>query len=266
MSFDLTHIDRYLDGEMDKAEALQFEAELISNKELAEEVKLQREMRALYSEDEWLESSSTVLRGNSKGEQYARFFKSKEAAELQNSIKSVIKKERQPKRNNGFRLVGIAATLLFLTVSVFFFLNRGVDYNELYTQYMDKDNLTSIVSRGTDNTILVNGQLSFEAGDYTESIALFEEYQANSKRIHPTTYIYLGISYLELGDYESALGTFEKLEKSNTLESSKSNWFRAMVYLKQGNKKELTAILEQIVSNADNYNFAKANALLEAVR
>ncbi|WP_394746997.1 tetratricopeptide repeat protein [Spongiimicrobium salis] len=262
MSKDFIHIDRYLDGEMDAAEAQTFETKIAADADLAAEVKLQKEMRALYSEKDWVDKTATLSESEAV-EAYTRFFRSEEANTLRNTIKKVVEEEKKPK-NNKMRFLGVAAALLLLCgLSFVFFWNSTPDYDALYTQYLDKENITSVVSRGSEDNDLVKGQLLFDKGDYEAAITTFLQYHNQAERIHPTSYIYLGISYLESGQYAKALATFKKLKASNTLESVKADWFSAMVYLKQGDKEQLIGILKTITSDEGNYNFGKAQSLLD---
>ena len=87
MSKDFTHIDRYLDREMDAEEISAFEAAIATDAYLAAEVKLQMEMRKLYNDKDWVDGSET-LSENAEVEKYAEFFRSKEANDLRNTIKN----------------------------------------------------------------------------------------------------------------------------------------------------------------------------------
>ena len=110
MSKDFTHIDRYLDREMDADEISAFEAAIATDAYLAAEVKLQMEMRKLYNDKDWVDGSET-LSENAEVEKYAEFFRSKEANDLRNTIKNTIQEEKNKKTNRS-KYIGIAASVL----------------------------------------------------------------------------------------------------------------------------------------------------------
>ena len=113
--------------------------------------------------------------------------------------------------------------------------------------------------------MLENAQLLFEEQKYKEAIKLFTSYHKKEKSIDPLSYIYNGISYMELNKFDKALSQFQLLGSSNTLQAKKANWYKALVFLKQKNKKELITVLQTIVSDSNTYKYQEAKELLAEI-
>lgn len=261
----LLEIDKYLEGNMTDVEKTSFEDEISHNTSLAEELKLQKDMRAMLSEDEWVDSDISILETES-AKKMKSFLESEEATRLKHKIAEVVVENRKEKnRNSSFFKFAIAASIaVIMFVSVFNF-NSSID--ELYPDYINTDELPSLVTRGDKNTdLLTKGELLFEEKKYNEAIKVFKEYQDSSESINAINYIYTGISFIEVKNYKEALSQFELLERSETLHSKKHYWYKAMIHLKNSDEKELINILNIILKDPKNYKYSEALKLLEAIK
>ncbi len=265
MSDFLLEIDKYLDNEMSLKEKQAFEEKVNSDPLLLEELKLQRDMRLMYSNEEWVAGDRKMLK-NEGAKSLQSFFTSIEATFLKTTISEVIDENRSNIKNRKWYFVAIAAVIATLiTVTIFVF--KEDNYNTLYAQYIQIDHIPSLVNRGeTNNKLIEKAQLLFDRKKYKEAIEVFTAYQkSNSESIDPLCFIYKGICYLEVEEFDDALKEFELLSNSNTLHSKKANWYKAMVYLKQQDRGKLILILKSIVSDKNNFNYNQAQELLEEI-
>ena len=267
MSDFLEEIDKYLDDIMTPEERKSFEEKVDNDSTLAEELKLQKDMRSIYEDKDWIEGDTTALKNN-EAKQLSDFFRSDEASSLKESIAEVVDQNRTKSgnRNKNFYFLGIAASIIVLmTISIFVFSES--DYNALYSENIALDEIPSMITRGEEeNELVKNAQELFEQKKYEEAAAIFLKYhQSNVADIDPLSYIYSGVAYLELDKFDKAIAQFELLEQTNTLQSKKANWYKAMVYLKGEEKEKLKGILVKITSDPDNYNFKEAKVLLEKI-
>ena len=267
MSDFLEEIDKYLDDIMTPEERKSFEEKVGNDSTLAEELKLQKDMRTVYDDNDWIEGDTMVLK-NDEAKQLSDFFRSDEASSLKESIAGVMDENRVAAggRNKNFYFLGIAASIIVLmTISIFVFSESN--YNELYAQNIGLEEIPSMITRGEEeNELINNAQVLFENKKYREAADVFSKYHnSDVDTIDPLSYIYKGVAHLELGEFDKALGQFELLEKTHTLQSKKADWYRAMVYLKQEEKEKLQQILLQITSDSTNYNFERAKALLDDI-
>ncbi|MDY8137833.1 hypothetical protein [Aquimarina sp. 2201CG5-10] len=265
MNDNLLDIDNYLNGLMSEADKKAFETKVAADPALAEELKMEKEMRVIYGDEEWLDEDKGILQ-NEEAVQLKTFFRSEEAATFKNTIAEVISENRTPTKKRSFWFIGIAASIaVLLTVSLFVFKDNT--YDDLYAQYINIENIPSLISRGEDNdTLLENAQLFFEDKKYKKAINAFEEYQEKAASVDPLSYIYNGIAHLEIGQYKNAVDQFDQLSASNTLHSKKAYWYKAMVFLKQNDKEKLLEILKSIASKPGNYNAEKAKQLLKEIQ
>ena len=134
MSDFLEEIDKYLDDIMTPEEKKSFEEKVDNDSTLAEELKLQKDMRTVYDDNDWIEGNTTVLK-NDEARQLSDFFGSEEASSLKESIAQVIDENRTTtgSRNKNFYFWGIAASIIVLMmISIFVFSESN--YNDLYAQ------------------------------------------------------------------------------------------------------------------------------------
>lgn len=265
MSEYLKNIDKYLNNEMTSEEVIEFRKEVAENSALAEELKLQEDMRAAFSKDQWF-SSSNVNTASKQGDALLSYLKSDEANTLKTKIGAVVKTQGSSKNASKFWLLSSAAAIVILLVTYYFlFLTPKPSYQELYIQNIALEELPSLVSRGENNDNLVKGQLAFEEANYLQAINHFKTYfQTDSD--NPVGHLYLGLAYLETGSYSKALNELDKLAVSNTLESKSADWYKAMIYLKMERENELIETLTKIASDTDNFKSEKAKTLLRAFK
>ncbi|SHI68829.1 tetratricopeptide repeat protein [Aquimarina spongiae] len=265
MSNFLEEIDKYLDNIMTREERRAFEERVDNDSTLAEELKLQKDMRTVYDDNDWIEGDKTALK-NDEAKQLRNFFASDEAKSLKASITEVMDNNRLNSGNKRFYFLGIAASIIVLmTISIFVFSES--DYNDLYADNIALEEIPSMITRGEEeNELINNAQTLFENKKYREASDVFSKYHnSDVDTIDPLSYIYKGVAHLELNEFDKALGQFGLLEQTHTLQSKKADWYRAMVYLKQEEKEKLRQILLQITSDSTNYNFERAKALLEDI-
>ncbi|RZS93152.1 zf-HC2 domain-containing protein [Aquimarina brevivitae] len=257
------HIDRYLDGELTAAELERFEEELQLNPELQDQVKLEKDMRALLSDEDWILANKAAVADSEEGKRFKAYYQSTEADEVKNSIAAVIADRKNNDRRK-FIWLSIAASFAVLLASTFVIFKDG-GTSDLYAEYINKEELPSMITRNSGGGILDKAQSLFDNENYKEAIKNFENYQSQSEVINPLSYIYLGISYLEVGAYSKAKNQFNLLAKSNTLQSEKANWYLLLTSLKQGNRREAQQILNRILQSESSYHYDKALAIKKAL-
>ena len=256
MSDVFDHIDKYLDGDLTPEELLIFQQELQSNEELREQLKLEKDMRALLSDDDWVETDSVSIHNSEEGKKLKNFYQSNEAQSMQNTIREVVQENRTGGKRKFIWLSIAASVAVLITSTLLIFKDGGT--SDLYAAYINKEELPSMITRSNGEGVLEKAQLLFEEGNYKKAIENFEDYQKQKDSLNPLSYIYLGISYLEEAKYKKAKEQFEMLSKSNTLQSEKADWYLLLTYLKQGNRKEAKLILDKILQSDESYNYNRA--------
>ena len=268
MSDYLEDIDKYLNGDMNNSEKEAFEKNLTTDSELADALNFEKEIRMIYSEDEWITLNRSVLNSD-RAKAMKSYLKSDELATIKETISDVIAENRETYSRKSFiqKLAVAASILLISTISYFSIKSNSTDFESIINE--EYRNLPSLVNRSESaDTKLMEGQQYFENKDYKNAIISFNEYQkisSESAATNALSYVYNGFSYLGINDYTNAIEQFNLLENSESLQAKKAEWYKALVYLKQNNKELLRKALEGITSNSSNYNYLEAKKLLNKI-
>ena len=67
---------------------------------------------------------------------------------------------------------------------------------------------------------------------------------------------------MKIAKTANAIETFNQLIESKLLDASKGYWYKALAYVKAGDKEQAKALLEKITSDS-LYNHQKAEELLD---
>jgi len=222
-------------------------------------------MRTQYNEQDWLFTAS-----DSEINPLEDYLKSDGAKEIKTAIKSVndnYVNVTSSNKKSYFSYLAIAASIIVLVG--YFMFNSSPNNMELYAQYNDWSNLPSFTTRGdSDNKLLVSGEKAFLDSNYLKAKNYFEEFLNTSeeKNANANALLYYGITNIELGDFTKALESFNKLIASETLDSSKGYWYKALMYLKMDDKASAIKELKIIVTDASNYNYTVAKELLSKLK
>jgi len=267
MDTDFEHIERYLMGLLSDVEKEVFEAELATN------VELQNKLRVSKNITDFLEENAITIEHeevtNSKA--FIDFVESHESQQLKNNVQNIAQQFYTSHKKNRFPLNrflywggGIAAIILVvITVLVF---NNTISKKDLYATYYDSNDLPAFATRGDVKNDLVNGVTAFKLKHYDESILLLELYVSTADAdFDPLAYAYLGFAYQNIGNSEKAISQFILLEKSNSLDNSRALWYKALVYIKQDDIIKAKEELSKILTDNNNFNYAKAKTLLKSL-
>lgn len=262
-------IEAYLSGNMSVIDKEAFEANLLSNAELQEEVQIHRALKYAVHEKEW------VLRKNKKNDkEIAKIKNLRRSEEYSKTIKNIkeaesIYFEKKPLNQSKkwiYYCCAIVSVACIVVMVQYFNVSHTTD--SLYTEYSDWSELPSLTTQGDIQGNLAKGEQLFFDKKYKEAASVFSNSLNISSNTHDldfTPYVlsYLGISYLEIGEYQKSLQIFNRLLKSDSLDSSKGYWYTVLVYLKMGEEQKAKDTLLLILKNEKNFNFLKAKELLE---
>jgi hypothetical protein len=237
-------IELYLHNELEGEDQLRFEEELKTNKELREHLALYKtiddEMRQKMPGSEEGRLKETLKTFNKK-----YFNKPGTSAK----ILSLTKRRRT--------LFAAAAMLLLLTGAYWVFLSRNSGSEKLYARYARYQSLS--LQRGNDDTakILQDAIADYNNREFKSALTGLNIYlQKDSSDAELV--LAKNICLTETGMYVQASKGFDNLAAKNEIFKSQALWYKALLYLKQGNKGECKKILESISEGSDIYTKAKA--------
>ncbi len=254
-------IESYLGNSMTLEEQKAFERDMVHDPNLHQEVQLQKAINHHLNSESW--EPITAKNKSESQKQLNTYFKSEEAKELKQKLNSVQQKYNQTKKQPFpvLKYISSVAAVLLLVIASYFLLKQK-SYEDLYVEYYNEKDLPSLVSRGDTNAILSKGVIAFKSKEYKEALKLINEYLVNTDIVNPLAYSYKGMTHLELNEVDKAIQSFDLLLKSNSIDRSKALWYKCLVYLKMKNNNSLKETLLLITENQANFNYDKAQQLL----
>ena len=173
-------------------------------------------------------------------------------------LKKNINYRQNQKIKTGLIYFAAAAIFALFFINTFFFKKES--NHELFSFYLQKTGLTSLVKRGDDDVTLSKIQILFDNKNYKEAETILINKIDSIK--NGNVYIYLAISQIELEKYSKAEKTLNSFIKKQFIDSEKGYWYKSLLYLKSNEiekvKKELKTIIDK-----SYYNKALAEELLD---
>jgi hypothetical protein len=230
-------IQEYLDGNLSGPELSAFEQLMQNDHNLAAEVKSLRQMEH-----------------NLRGLGYQEL--KSEVSQWESDYKTRSKKSQR------HTYLAIAASLAIFTLVGYFAFYTSVDTNDLYAIYYSPYP-DMIISRGEvtgSEQQLTFGMQAYNDKNYVAASTLIEGYLAQGGS-NKSAYLYLAISQLETGSFDKAEGNF-KIAAEDPNFVQQSDWYRALLYLKQDRLELARTTLKEIAGNDNHYKHKDAESLL----
>ncbi len=249
-------IEKYLAGTL-KGEMLKnFKKELKNNSELQSLVILHKEINESIDEHDIIEFK------NKLNKIYYRFRKTENNDAKEIMLDSAPVKKRLAQK----RIIIIAASFtltIIIGVLLYKSLNKVYSDSELFSMYY-KPYEPDIIVRSDINNLrdLENAILFYDQGDYNSAFDKFISIIAQDNSNYLAQF-YLGLTCMELNKFDAAIEQFTSI--SEDWESPfryHLEWYLALCYIKNNNKKEAKALLIQIKS-ANRFYKTEAEEILD---
>lgn len=252
-------IDDYLNNRLSREDLIAFEKQLFTDHDLAEEVRINKNLYALHETDDW--EDINVL--NKDGIDYQEYLLSDDAKKIKSAISDA---NNNYKRNSitpmkRFQWYGIAASLVLLIAFSYTFTSNLNTPENLYADYSNLSDLPSLTQRSDADKLLSEAENLFLDKQYLATVRSLELYNEKYNSQSVNTLLYQGMSYLELKQYSKAELIFKTLQNSDSLDKNKAHWYLALSSLKQENITNTKKVLQLIITNS-YYNNQKAEQLL----
>ncbi len=256
----LDKIDQYLKGSLSTADHVAFEEEILKNKELQEEVTLQKQLLNVLNDKNWISIKND--KDNNDLTKVKEQFKSKEYQDASTLIRQIGQttktKKKTPIRKLYYRYAMATAAILLIFFSVLF-INSNSELNTLYKDYAHWDTeLVSFVEQSNTADSFSNGEIAFRKKEYKDALQYFLTIKKEEKQ-YPYALMYIGASYELLQENDNALKTFDSLIAMPFFEeNSKGYWYKLLIYLKQNDRVNAQKMIAIILENKQNHNYSKA--------
>ncbi|MBI5539664.1 MAG: tetratricopeptide repeat protein [Bacteroidia bacterium] len=235
-------IERYLDGELQGDDLINFELQLKTDKELAQDCFLQKEIRAAFS--------------------------NRDVYELRNQLSEISKEFKKEKQIKRFKkwvfLYAACAILVIAVISTICIFNKSNTNDELYATYFERYDAGTITrgAQKTNTDIYTQALRAYDLEKYYEAIELFKLIPDTSDFYTNKEY-FTGLSYMSLQGFNDAIKHFENVISDNqSIFHENAVWYSGLCYLKL-NQTQKAIIHFRKLLNKDCYLNKRASEILE---
>jgi hypothetical protein len=237
MQSDVEIIEKYIDGELEGIDLLNFENLLSTNPDIKREYNLSKEINNSILEDDVMalrETMNYMYQDDSLAKRKPQVFK-------------------LPKF---YYYAAASAALLIASGGLVQRLNNpSLDNNTVFEKYYSPYEV-SVTYRSGDTEVdrlLLNALESYEEKDFAQALVLFEQVLQTRKK-DMAAKLYSGITYLEEEKYQKAKTSFDNIiSNNNNLFIEQAKWYLALCYLKTEKIEDAQVILSEIVKEESYY-------------
>ncbi len=248
-------IELYINGQLPQEEQTAFEQEINTSQELADEVRLFKELKNAIFEPgaEQIKSELKSLYAQNKIE-----------GQPVNTSKNTGGKQIFLKTKQFYY---VAASLLLIAINAVLVLNNNnnsyTDADAFVAYYTPYEYLAHERTEDSNVNPLHHAIKNYEKGAYKEAIATLEGEQ--NKERNSLIYYYKGLSYLAMGESSQAIDEFNKcIQFDSTLFTEPAMWYMALAYIKEHNREKASSILTKLAQSEGRYS-QKADELNQAL-
>jgi len=260
MNFNYEHIEQYINGTLTGEALADFEAKLLTNKALAEEVALYKDVDSTLTVAYAYEEEDAALKQtfNQLGKKYF----TEEVTTIQETDSTKVKGDNtkvvqlQPARKENERgdspgvrwlkpLIGLAVAAL---IALLLF---QIPLRSLVDNYYEPFAL-EITKKGDNIQTLTQAQNAYNSGDYASALPVFEKHPDKIE-----VQLAKGNAEYNLGKLDAAVVTFQKIASRNSIHQPTANWYLALTHLKQEQPEKAKAILQKIPEGSQYYEQAQ---------
>ena len=239
-------IEQFLGNEMTPAERAAFKMELLTDQDLAEELKLSEYIDSAIIRDDIIELRRKIIA----------------AGKANKEIKSGIPLIRMNTRKWWFAaasvlVLGALCAILYLQTK------RNLSNDELFSEYYNSENIVD-QTRGDEN--MVEAVIKFQQKDFDKASRLFRG-MLDKDNSNIAVWFYYGISSIETKNYGNSINAFITIiNQKDNLYVEHAEWFLALCYLKNNQISKATGQFQIVASNPDNFHRQEAIGILDKLQ
>jgi len=237
------YVERYLDGKLKDGDLWEFRVNLKNNKELAQELKFQQELKEMLIDTDKMQVRNTINKISSKSTSVGIF---SQKWKLQAIAAAVV------------IMMLVGGGLLFNHMQ-----DSGSSNMALYEEYFSVDKELFTVRNGDVNNsnALTKGLEAYNNNDFSTAISLFNENSDNM-----AAKLYAGFSYMELAKFDKAEIMFNDIiTNNNNLFIDQAEFNLALCYVATDNLADAKVLLTTIMNGKTAYS-SKARELLRDIK
>jgi len=236
MQTNLEIIEKYIDGELEGEELLNFEELLSTNQDIKREYNLSMEINNSIIEDDVMALRETMD------------YMYEEESIVQRTPSVFAKRKFYYAAASAALLIAAGGLVQRLTGPE---MNNDTVFNKYYNPY---DVTVTYRSGNTEvDRILLNALERYEEHEYDEALLLFEEV-LDKRQNDMAVNLYSGISYMEEEKYQKATISFNQIISNNdNLFIEQAKWYLSMCYVKTENIDKAELVLNEIIQEQSYY-------------
>ncbi|WP_299207516.1 hypothetical protein [uncultured Dokdonia sp.] len=257
-------IEAYFLGSLPKEDVIRLEKRMSEDIRFRESVLLHKQLFESLSENDWSYAKNVDTK---RLKEYEQLYKDKETLQLKETLKIANSAyQKKNSKNTKSLLFYLSAALIAIIITVGVLLPKQQTPQELYVDYYTVSDIPSLVSRGgVEETSLIDAERYFEEGNFNKVLDILTSEMTSTIQTNASVLLYKGISEMELKQYENAHTTFDQLIESDLIDAPMGLWYKALLYLKIGDKANAKAVLLQMNTTSSNYKRKETKELLEAL-
>lgn len=236
-------IDRYQSREMTADEEKRFNSDLLTNKALAKEFRLEQELDVILRQEKIIDFRKKLLNSYHLGQ-------SKKKA-------SII----VPLAGRKWYMAAASVAFLMLMGGILLFtMPRNYSNDDLFNKYYSTENVLDVARSGDAN--IVEAVIKFQEKDYKSATQLFSVI-LQSETDNTAARFYNGIACIETEQFDKAIKSFQQIiADNNSFYIEHAEWYLGLCYLKNNETGKAIAQFQKIAGESRNYHKAKAQQLL----
>ncbi len=239
-------IEQYLANEMAPSERAAFRKELLSNPDLANELKLSQSIDSAIAKDDIIDLRQKLVT----------------AINANHIVKAEVPVIRMSARKIWY---AAASVLVLCAVAATLFLqtNRNISNDALFSQYYTSENIVD-QTRGDQN--ILEAVIKFQQKDFASASVLFKNI-IDKDNSNIAVLFYYGIANIETHNYDNSIKAFNTIIKQNdNLYIEHAEWYLGLCYLKNNQKEKAIDQFMVVASNPDNFHRQEAKNILEKLQ
>lgn len=236
-------IDRYQSNEMSADEVKIFNSDLLTNKTLAKEFRLEQEFDVIMRQDKIIDFRKKLLNNYHAGENKKK---------LMSFISPA-----------GQKWYLAAALIVFLMVTgglLLFTMPKSYSNDDLFKKYYSTEHVLDVARSGDAN--IVDAVIKFQEKDYKAANKLFSII-LQSEANNTAAWFYNGIACIETGQFDYASKSFQRIiADNNSFYIEHAEWYLGLCYLKNNQTSKAIAEFQKIAFESRNYYKVDAQLIL----
>lgn len=237
-------IDEYVDGELDSDSRKKFEAELTSNRDLALEYNLEKELSKVLLEEDLIDFRAKCIEAQQ---------------EINLADKKLVKIVHITRK---YWYAAASVLMVGMIIGGLLLINPGgVSYEKLFKEYYNPET----IGLSRSNVDMAEALRYFSKNDYQTAEGLFDKILTTDPSNIAVIY-YSGISNIEIKNYPKAVEMFETIiNDGKNLYIENAEWYLGLTHLAAGEISQADVVFNEIALKSDHYYNSKAKSILEKI-